>query len=389
MISFFSDFSIAIIAVMGLIFLLYFTNISSRAYIVISLIFLSVLAFFVNPMNGYTQYGDYIDLFRFYRELNIFTYGGWNASFPTYLTPYETVPVMKAFVYIISITRIYGLLPLSACLIGYGIFGKQLLLIKADYSLNDRTIKYIFFLFIALTNYTNIISNIRMPVGLTLFSYIFYLDVRKKAKPIMCLIGYILLSGIHSIFILFLGLRILLFFANKYSLLFICALSILGGAAINFINISSIMSILGNSNPLTSLIFDKISYYSETSVSQHEDNLYLLMAYLKIFLLILSLYKVHKLKINTTPIEKNFYYFSIIILSFSVGAIWNFHFFTRMCNFIPYLVLLWFAIIKSKNSYIIKQRRGIFSIYELSCTAICICTLFYLCLSHNYRMLHF
>lgn len=390
--NFFSDFSWAIIGVFAIIFILYFSNISSKRYITFAVIALSSLAFCVDPINGYNKYGDYIDLVRFFKEMQYFSQGGWNASLPLSATSYETLPVLKCIVYFISVTGIYGLLPMLTCLIGYGLFGKQLSLIKKDYAINEQTVKYIFVLFIALTNYSTLISNIRMPVGLTIFSYILYLDLVKKEKFIKCLIGYILLIGVHSIFIVFLGLRIILYFSNKYSLAYICAVSVFLGVAVNVVD-TGFLAI--SSNPLIASIFQKITYYTRESVAQYEDNLYLLIAYLKVALLLISLFRARKLKLNQTKTEKKLYQYSIIVLSFVFGAIWNFHLFTRMCNFVTYLVLTWAAIFESKghnatmNSKKIIGSKGKFTPYQLACIAISLCSVVYLCCSHNYRMLHF
>lgn len=388
MAGFFSDYSIAIILVLLLLLILNRSNINAKNYIVIATSILTILAFFVNPVNGYINHGCYIDLYRYYRDMDVFAQYGWNASELQLRTAYSTMPIVKILVFLVAQTGIYGLLPAFVCIVSHLSVGGTLLLVSKDYNLSSRYTKYAFCLFILMNNYGNLISNARMPMGMCLFFSILYLESTKRLKFRYCFVGYVLLCLIHNIFIVFVGFRLIVFFFNKYSKVAVVAISVAGGLSLK---IGSIV-LPSVANAYMYLIQDKIEFYQRESVSGHVDYLYTLLAFLRLVVLIYSLFIADK-ELENDGIVSLIYKYSFVLLFFMIGSFWNFHLFTRIGNFCLYFDVFFILLIEG-NRFNLKGSRYKLSVMHLTkyraiYLLVVLYSVLYLCLSHNYRMYWF
>ncbi|XJZ51987.1 hypothetical protein ACIA4L_02865 [Lactobacillus delbrueckii subsp. bulgaricus] len=392
-----SDYTIAIILVIILIFWLYESHIvnSLKIFLVISVSMLVVLAFFVNPIRAYTEHNSYIDLYRYYHDIYIFRLYGWNAPFVNYArpdnmlwTPYDTIPIVKLIVYGIAKIGIPGLLPALACLVEYGLTGNLLLKINKDFGISPAVCALAFVIFCVINNFGNTIANIRMPVGNVIFFYFLYIDLEEGKGLRFSLIGYIICCMLHSIFIVFLILRLLLSLANKGSFKAIMIVSASLGLFLNFSGAIGTAS----SNVLISSILSKISFYTQDEIAKQADNLYYLLAVLRLFWLLASL-KVAKRRIPKEKFPQRMYMMSMITIFFMIGGYWNFHLFTRMGNFLVMFIIYWCTLIldtyKNKGDYRSVLRSGTISGYQLIAYSISMYTFLYFCFSHVYNMFWF
>lgn len=391
-----SDYSFAIFIVLGISFLLLNTSIRStpRKYMAVELMMLVILAFFIDPVGGYEKHGDYIDLYRFFYHLDTLKTYGWNVELD-YMQEYKAMPVVKLVLYIISLIGVNQILPALGCLVGYGFFARTIRRIGNTLSCRPALCSLAFFLFVACNNYVNLISNLRFPVGLVIYFYILYKDIVDKEKFVKCLVGYILLCGVHSIFLAFLGFRIILALSNKYSMWIICAISFIAGLALNLGIASSIN--VQTSNALINNVIYKIAYYTREDISGHTDTLYFLMTIVRILCLIICLLKARKeLSTNKCTQFRQMYDFSILVIFVMIGASWNFHLFTRIGHLILMLDIMWFMLIEDAryarekaSSSRTTNRLGTMTGFEVFWLLFTVYHILYLGLSHAYRMAWF
>lgn len=392
-----SDYTIAIILVVLLIFLLYESHIinSLKIFLIISVSILVVLSFFVNPIRALTEHNSYVDLYRFYHDIEIFQLNGWNAPFVDYARPnnmlwtsYDTIPVVKIVVYVIAKLGIPGLLPALACLTVYGLTGKLLVKINKDFGVNPSVCAFAFVVFCAVNNFGNTIANIRMPVGMAIFFYFLYLDLVEGKGLKFSFIGYIICCMIHSIFIVFIVLRLLLNLAGKNSLKLISIVSMFLGLFLNFSGQIGMTS----SNMFVSSILSKVSFYTQDEIANHSDNLYYMLAMLRLIWFLISL-RIAKRRLPTEMFSQRMYGMSMIIIFFMLGGFWNFHLFTRMGNFIVFFIIYWCALIldtyKNESTYHSVLKSGTVYGYQLIVYSASVYSFLYFCFSHIYGMFWF
>ncbi len=361
---------------------------NTMIYILVSTGILAVLCFFVDPLEIYREHGYYIDLNRFYRDMFVFQTYGWEAPVYFLRTPYETIPIVKIIVFIVSKTGVYGLLPALACIVVYYSFGYVLIKIKKESDVSDWTTVLAFFFFIVMNNYVNTFSNIRMPMGISVFVVILYKDLIEHKSFVKCMMGYCALIFLHPIFVVFIMFRILAFFTNKYSLITTCLVSVGAGVVLG---ISDAVSGLTSGNVFLTAIFEKINYYTRDEVANHVDSAWVAIACVRIIILSLSLWCMHQ-KCKKEKIKKyeEMEKFAYIVLCFTIGANWNFHLFTRMSNLIVYLFIIFFVINRScKKELSALRNKTKTTLYSLICWSVVILHFVYFHFSHQYNMVWF
>ena len=156
----FSSFSICLWIIFFLTFIILSqTKKKSKIWIIFSCILLSVLAAFFNPIKAWMEDGNYTDLYRFYYEIEQIRNN--NFSFDINLkTDYETIPIIKALVFVCAKLNWPFLLPSLSCLIVYAGFAKVLDMQKKDYNIKEKLINTAYCFFLILINYLNMIYHI-------------------------------------------------------------------------------------------------------------------------------------------------------------------------------------------------------------------------------------
>lgn len=310
-------------------FIISYSNLQKykKILIKIGILCLAILAFLFDPVKAWEVNGNYTDLYRFYYDMDRFSSYGWNCPNYYLKSDYSAIIISKILVYFVSKIGIYGLLQVTSLLIVYGVA----YYVFFDYAKNKKLNVYLastaFFIFICLYNYVTIITNIRMPIAMALYFLILYNDLIKKKNIKICLLGYFSLIFIHTSFILFFIIRVVVLFTTQKNWKFFAFIFLTYGLFIsgfgNFIEKFS-------DNVFINAIFQKIYLYIYTNKSKDFYLPTFFCGILKIIMVVLLLKK-HKTK-------DTFYYFCLIYLSWCCGSVFNYHFFHRATNFLCYLI---------------------------------------------------
>ncbi len=378
---YFSDFSFCLLVVTLMMLAMLKTSIVKRPkqYIVIFVFLLSVMAFFFDPIKAWINNGNYTDLYRFYLDMNAFRAHGWDGNNVYFRTAYYNVPLVKLLVYAVSWTNCYGLLAMIASLIAYGGLGQVLIDIQKTDHQSNQYAAIRFFIFVALINYKVVITNIRMPIGLTLFFIILYLDLVKKVPFYKCLLLYISLGAIHSIFLLFLLLRLILFVGKNYNKYWVYLIVLFSGS---FVSLATrFLQRLGNSNYILNIL-GKIDFYTTGSKSEYYELPIIILGVVKI---LVTLYLLYKWKNKENGKYEELIRFTQIFSIFCAGTIWNYYLFARMTNFLPYLIV----VLANQNVMQTSMNFKKMHYSELVILLLCSLHLAYYFLSYQYRVMCF
>lgn len=192
-----------------------------RGYMYVCVAFIAFTTFFIWPDNSFDLYRHYIIVDEL-RKLDIFQILHLNEFYETlirreaiqYMASY---PLYGLFSWSVGITKIYQLLPVLITFIVYFCGMKRIAELEKNSGQKHFSAVLCFGLILASYNYLFIISNLRHPLVGALFSYLAYEELVLHKHTVCCWVGYMCLPLIHSIGFLFIGIRVLLFFINKYT----------------------------------------------------------------------------------------------------------------------------------------------------------------------------
>lgn len=270
--------------------------------------------------------------------------------------------------------------------------GTGVVLIKANRK-GELRCKYAalaFLIFFALTNYKVMITNIRMPIGMTVFFVLAYYDFIEERKNIPIFLGYISLCAIHSIFVLFIVFRLLMFLMDKYSKWFIYIMTAFSGLFLSLV--TNILSRFSKAAYILSILY-KIDFYTTGDKGIYYESPIIVLGIIKIALMLVLL-REYKKKNNLDIIGLNkFYELSLIITVFSIGACWNYYLFMRITNFLCFLIAFWSYIFYVNYRPLFRSKRKeswlVFTYTELIIWCTVLIHLGYYFLSYQYRVLCF
>ncbi len=323
----------------------------------IFVILISILAFFFDCNKAWLVNGDYTDLYRFYYDIGIFRKHGWNTPDQYFKTAYSTMPITKAYIYLISLLRIDGFLPAITCFIVYGLMAKLINEVGKKNNIRIVTICFAFLYFVALNNYKVSITNIRLPIAFALFMILIYNDLVKNKHKFLCYVGYFSLVLIHNSMIIWLAIYFLAKLANRFTLLYLCLFTLASNVLLQITSI--ILKNFPSSNFINNILY-KIDFYTSQQMleSTRGEWQVWLIASLRFIVFAYMLFYIWQRNnhiIRNSNYNKLFI-FSVILCTFGIGSIWNFHLFNRISNFSVYLMPLWILVIFnfSNNINIIK-----------------------------------
>ena len=363
-----------------IMFIISYSNIKryKKILIGIGIVAFSVLAYLFDPIKAWEVNGNYTDLYRFYYDMEKFAVYGWDCPIYYLKSDYSAIILSKILVFTVSKIGIKGLLQSISILIVYGVAHYVFFDYAKDKKINTTVAAISFFVFICLYNYVTIITNIRMPIAMALFFLILYNDIIKKKNIKICLLGYFSLIFIHTSFILFFVIRIVVMFTNKKNWKFWAFIFLTYGLFIN-----SFGTFIGkfSNNIYIHAIFQKIYLYLYTDKA---NDFYLPTVFCGILKIIMTVMLLKKYKNRDT-----YYYFCLIYLSWCCGSIFNYHFFHRATNFLCYLIPFMYMEYKNnmlKKNEIINDKVSIIYIYMM---CIIIIHLIYYFGSFQYNVLCF
>ncbi|MBP3596062.1 MAG: EpsG family protein [Clostridia bacterium] len=329
--------------------------------LIFSVLSLSILAFCFNPIRAWKENGNYTDLCRFFYDLDIIKKNP-NFSNEKLLTNYDVIPIVKILIYLVAKLKVNNFLPFIVSALYYGIFFSVLLHLKNNVKINLNTLRKAGILFLLLSNFQMLITNIRVPLGCSICTLIFYYDFIKKIKFKKILFMYILLLGIHPYFIIILMLRILFYILNKINN------KILKGIIYSIIVmyglfISMITNILSDfsSNTYIKFILSKMDFYTNGSADQYIDYNSAIVVFSKIISILILIYYINK-NIKNDKIDKRYLdmiNFSKIMAVFAIGSLANMTIFSRTGILLTGILLYLYIILnnmlsnKKSNQFII------------------------------------
>ncbi len=286
----------------------------------ISSVILSGLYFFFDP-------GVEFDLYRHYEIFHIIEkWESFSLDFTTnnsLLAQYGDSNVFYiVIVWLFSRLHIPQLIPFAAGMIIYNL---QFDLIRK--SLNKYSAerwKYVVAYTISLMTIDFLsISGIRNMLAVVVITYFAYIDLVEKRKRTICWIVYLLCASIHSTAILYIGIRLVVVFMNRYSKRVIQILFLSGFSVAPFF-LEMVRSSVVNIPYLDSLIYLFGVYKSSGRISTE----YLVLGSVVIyFLLGMTIFCYGKIKTNNSLDAYSKY--GILSLLFSLGAITQINIFVR------------------------------------------------------------
>ena len=385
----FSAYSFCILLLFCVFSLLYKTQIGRKyaLFFIGSTASLALLAFFFDPVQAWIGNGDYTDLYRFYMDMHAFGIYGWNASSSHFQTAYDNIPVIKVLVYLVARVGSYGLLAAISAGLVYGLTARVLAQVHLDLKLRSRSVVLAFMVFVALTNYKVMITNIRMPIGMALFLLLIYYDLVEGKRNLLVLVGYLSLCAIHSVFLLFLLFRVLAAMAGKYSMKFILTLAVFSGLFLSAF--AAILERFG-SGAYVATILTKIDFYTQGDKANYFELPIVILGVVKVLFILLLLADYRKHNLVRTDKMYRMYQISCIVTAFCVGAIWNYYLFMRLTNFLCFLIAFWVCFyFQRKRKRKSKKKMFKCSVDELFVFLAVFAHLGYYFLSYQYRVLCF
>lgn len=384
----FSTYAITLLIIFLFIFIVSKTK-KNKYFIFFTVLLLSIMAFLFNPVKAWLTNGNYTDLYRYWSDMDVFSTYGWNTSDSMFKTQYSVMPVTKLLIYFVSKIGIKRLLACLSCLLVYGIFGYVLSNEAKENKCSNKYLNMAFIIFIFLVNYKISITNIRMPIANSIFFLTLYNDLNKKNNMFFNIIGYILCCSIHSAFLLFVGLRLILFLIHKYNGKLIYIFIILYGTSITVI--TNILELYGSNSFVSSILY-KINYYTNGTGSTGMEYPIFILGIIKVLMM---LYLIYILKNKANIDSKNLMYKCTLLFTFfAIGSMTNFHLFHRVTNFLIYFIVYWQLYLCSDNlsTYkyrLINENRGYINLYNVICFLVVFVHIYYYFMSYQYNVLTF
>lgn len=384
----FSIYGIMLFVIFLFIFIASKTN-KSKNFIFFTVLLLSIMAFLFNPIKAWIINGDYTDLYRYWSDMDVFSTYGWNTSDNMFKTQYSVMPVTKILIYFVSKIGIKRLLACLSCSLVYGIFGYTLLKEANENKCSSKYLNMAFIIFIFLVNYKISITNIRMPIANSIFFLTLYNDLNKKKNMFLNIIGYILCCGIHSAFLLFVGLRFILFLFHKYNGKLMYFFIILYGMSITVI--TNILELYGSNSFVASILY-KINYYTNGTGSTGMEYPIFILGIIKVLMMLYLMYILkNRAKIDSKSLM---YRCTLLFTFFAIGSMNNFHLFHRVTNLLIYFIVYWQLYLCSDNisNYkyrLINENRGFMNFYNVICFLVVFVHIYYYFMSYQYNVLTF
>lgn len=187
-------------------------------YFILCALLLSSLYFFFIPSKDF-------DLYRHYQTMYFMKFISWKdllefkaIDIGDYLLKEysRNYPGYCLYAYAIGKIGVKELLPVITGIIVYGL--PILILTKIGYKKNIEKWKLLLgYIFIVFNIDFLSISGIRNILATTIFSYVLYLDLIKKKNRILCFGAYAVICTIHSMGVMLLAFRLILFFYSRRS----------------------------------------------------------------------------------------------------------------------------------------------------------------------------
>ncbi len=321
-------------------FVLYFLIPRKQAWIPFSLLVfaLATLAFYCEP-------NDTDDLFRYFRIIDQMRVGGWD-RFQEMIQNNEfdfgALPIAGYYFYLISLLPDNHFLPFFTILISYGCMMLIIYKVAQRYKVDKLFLALALFFVLSTYWFYDIYSGTRNGLSFTIALVCIYYHFVERKNIVFCLIGYIIVCGLHSsgILLIALGAVAYLTFNNKSKFVNILIIFTLVGASAGITVLSKI-----SDNEFVQTLSGKTENAVDNLGISFQTNFLVNVATYFVAVLIIAYAFAYIKRYITDKGEKRFFRFVEVIVYFSLGSIVSGLIFVRILRWvIPILVSIVYMV---------------------------------------------
>lgn len=316
-------------AVVAVFFILYFLIPRKQVWIpfVFIVVAFAVIAFYAEPF-------ETDDLDRYFRIIDDLRDNGW----PKYQEmvknnehDFGALPVAGFYFYIISLFPDNHFLPFFTILISYGCMFLVIYKAAEKYKVDKFYLAVAVFFAVSTFWYYDVYSGTRNGLAFTIALACIYYHFVERKRIVLCLLGYIVVCGLHLTGIIIVVLAAAAWLSYKTASKFINVLvifAIAGGSVLitvlsNITDNEFIMSLAGK----TDSVIDRLSFSTQT-------NFLVNVATFAVSVLIFAYCRVYIKKYTSDKGALRFFRFSEIVLYFMLGTIVSNLLFHRIARWI-------------------------------------------------------
>lgn len=335
----------AIIAVFFIAFFLLPRKYAWISYIMV-VIALAILAFYIEPNQN-------DDILRYFRMIDAMRAGGWE-RFQDMIAnnefSFRTEPFAGYYFYLISLLPDNHFLPFFTILISYGCMFLVIYKASNRYEVDKFYLAVAIFFMISTYWFYDVYSGTRNGLAFSIALACIYYHFVERKNIILCILGYVLVCGLHSsgILLIALGFVAYITYNNKSK----------------FVNILIVFMLIGSSAAITVISSISDNEFLQTLSGQTEnavDNLgisfqtnFLVNVATYIVAILITAYTFTYIKkYITDKNQKKFFRFVEVILYFCLGSIFSGLIFVRILRWIIPLLI---AVVYMVGMQIQKER---------------------------------
>ena len=189
-------------------------NLNKDLFLKTFLLLIPIPVAFFDPIAADMYSGNYVDTVRMFAEMDALRSQGWDVW-----TPYDNLLGSKIYLYFFAQLNNNYIMPIVTCFVVYLILLYAVKRVGRDLESENKIILLALISLILLMSYFNVVTNIRYPLAVALFSLVFVFDVLEGKSHLLCFLGYAIIANIHSGVLLLIGIRYIAHFKLKISLM--------------------------------------------------------------------------------------------------------------------------------------------------------------------------
>ena len=290
-----------------------------------------------------------MDLYRYYLRMDQMAEIQTLDAIRQEINSFNSELISNYLMYIISKTGYYGLYPAISVAYTYSVCLYVLISISRKRKYNSFDVRIAIFVLFAWLSSDAVVSGIRYNMAFTTLLLAFYLEYSRCAKKIICLPLYFAAMLIHSSFIVFVLLRILLPFMERYRIIRYVAFMIFATWSIYFGSLADIVSDLSFYND--GYLSEKLESYSEVHQSGRIGKY--IVRFAKLLICIITSITLMRKHVRSEERDKNLKTVQIyntanalIVIGAQNRLIYVSRFFQVLTSFIPFFIM---DVLKDNN----------------------------------------
>ncbi|SCI76585.1 Uncharacterised protein [uncultured Clostridium sp.] len=310
-----------------------------KILIIIFSIVIGIISFLFVPVED-------MDLFRHYQRLEILRNINLSELNNTHI--YDSLPVIKYYLFFISKLKYNGFLPAITIFIIYFLMGLIIHKFSKSNNLSKKAEVFLYLFFILTHNYLTSISGIRNFMAFSIFFYVLYMDLVEGKKKLICFSIYIILCFIHTSVIILIVIRLILFIRIRFLKKIVVSLILVWSFFIPVI--TTIFTKFERIEFFRELIY-KMSVYNNIGIT---INIHSILATILLIIAILIIcISTNILNVKEDKPIYTYLNYAKLLCIFIIGSINNYHVFIRFSNSLTFVIpiILGVAINNKLTSY--------------------------------------